>query len=563
MNRAKKNNQSGRSVPGKNLGYVGIRHAFGDCFLCALPDGLNYGACGMVAGSPNRVSSSDVVPWTAMSRSISIGLRALCMVVRMMVMASATFILPRVVMFPKISFRSRTAFRMACSAKLFVGSMIGYLRKVKSSFFKGDQPLADVVGFVVRQRRVPVQFTKSFEDIFSAGTVCFNGQNGVLTMQGNRILNQFFHREQEAFGIRMFLQSGVEKFLDITKEMYQTFLFGECSDLVPVSVPEVGNQDAMVKCAQMINDNLGAPALVDVEKGNERIGENPEPVAFPPGFVGMHESVVRQGLFKSIVKRLAPLGHVLVKADQGGVRKLQVAETFQRAPGIVVGAFDLMAHERGLGSNIRADESVGYFVFAPTVYDMLAVGTPVVAVDKACGGKFAVLKVFLNMFGGMVAGRNSFAAADRTAVKINVERFVDHFRIGAGMPLMSDRSSTFCGTFRRIFLLIFGKRGLKCVGQFFLEMLRFLFKFFDVFLKLLELMIGEIHGELKRIDPVAKILAFRQNALRFLAVKEYAEFAKGAIWTFCPASVRILWLRPTHVAFPMVNRFSECFLCTI
>jgi len=433
----------------------------------------------------------------------------------------------------------------------------------KEFVFKGDQPLADVVGFVVRQRRVPVQFTKSFEDIFSAGTVCFNGQNGVLTMQGNRILNQFFHREQEAFGIRMFLQSGVEKFLDITKEMYQTFLFGECSDLVPVSVPEVGNQDAMVKCAQMINDNLGAPALVDVEKGNERIGENPEPVAFPPGFVGMHESVVRQGLFKSIVKRLAPLGHVLVKADQGGVRKLQVAETFQRAPGIVVGAFDLMAHERGLGSNIRADESVGYFVFAPTVYDMLAVGTPVVAVDKACGGKFAVLKVFLNMFGGMVAGRNSFAAADRTAVKINVERFVDHFRIGAGMPLMSDRSSTFCGTFRRIFLLIFGKRGLKCVGQFFLEMLRFLFKFFDVFLKLLELMIGEIHGELKRIDPVAKILAFRQNALRFLAVKEYAEFAKGAIWTFCPASVRILWLRPTHVAFPMVNRFSECFLCTI
>ena len=55
---------------------------------------------------------------------------------------------------------------------------------------------------------------------------------------------------------------------------------------------------------------------------------------FPPGFVGMHESVVRQGLFKSIVKRLAPLGHVLVKANQGGVRKLQVAETFQRAPGV-------------------------------------------------------------------------------------------------------------------------------------------------------------------------------------------------------------------------------------
>ena len=136
MNRAKKNNQGARRVSGEILGRVGIRHVWTDCFPCSLPDGLNYGACGMAAGSPNRASNSDVVPWTAMSRSISIGLRALCMAVRMMVMANATFIFPRVVMFPKISFLSRTAFRMACSAKLLVGSMIGYLRKVKSSFLK-------------------------------------------------------------------------------------------------------------------------------------------------------------------------------------------------------------------------------------------------------------------------------------------------------------------------------------------------------------------------------------------------------------------------------------------
>ena len=136
MDRAKKNNQGARSVSGEILGRIGIRHAWTGCFPCTLPDGFNYGACGMVAGSPNRVSSFDVVPWTAMSRSISIGLRALCMAVRMMVMANATFLLPRVVMFPKISFLSRTAFRMACSAKLLVGSMIGYLRKVKSSFLK-------------------------------------------------------------------------------------------------------------------------------------------------------------------------------------------------------------------------------------------------------------------------------------------------------------------------------------------------------------------------------------------------------------------------------------------
>jgi len=76
-------------------------------------------------------------------------------------------------------------------------------------------------------------------------------------------------------------------------------------------------------------------------------------------------------------------------------------------------------------------------------------------------------------------------------------------------------------------------------------------------------MIGKIHGEFKRIDPIAKVLAFRQNALRFLAVKKYAEFAKGAIWAFYSVSVRILWLRPTHVAFPMVNRFIERFLYTV
>ena len=94
-------------------------------------------------------------------------------------------------------------------------------------------------------------------------------------------------------------------------------------------------------------------------------------------------------------------------------------------------------------------------------------------------------------------------------------------------------------------------------------MIRFLFKLFDAFLKLFKLMIGEIHGEFKCVRTFTQILTFRQNALRFLAVKKYAEFAKGAIWTFFPASVQILWLRPTHVAFPMVNRFSECFLCTI
>jgi len=73
----------------------------------------------------------------------------------------------------------------------------------------------------------------------------------------------------------------------------------------------------------------------------------------------------------------------------------------------------------------------------------------------------------------------------------------------------------------------------------------------------------DIITESERINPSAKILAFRQNAFRVLAVKKDAEFVKGTVWAFYSVSVRILRLRPTHVAFPMVNRFSECFLYTV
>ena len=94
MNSEKKNNQSERSVPGKILWCVGIRHVWTDCFFGALPDGQNYGACGIVVGNPNRLSSSGVVSLTAMSRNISMELSAFFMKFRMMVMASSMFKLP-------------------------------------------------------------------------------------------------------------------------------------------------------------------------------------------------------------------------------------------------------------------------------------------------------------------------------------------------------------------------------------------------------------------------------------------------------------------------------------
>lgn len=382
-------------------------------------------------------------------------------------------------------------------------------------------------------------------------------------MQKNRIFYKFFKLEKEAFCIRMLFKSGFKKFLDIAQQMHQTFLLGGSSDLIPISVVKVTDQNAVVKCSQVIDGDLGTPAFVDIEESNKRIGEAPEPVAFPTGFIGMHEWVVRQGLLKSIVKWLALPGHVLVKADQSGVRKFQVAKTFQRASGVVVGAFNLVAHKRGLGANIRTDESVGDFVLAPAVNNPLAVGTPVITVCKARGDEFPVFKILLDVFGGMIAGRNSFAAADRTTVEIDILGFVDHFRIGTKMSLVSDGSSAFGCAFRRVSLFIFGKGILQGIGQFFFELRVVIFKFLDAFLKLFDLMIGKIHGEFKRINPVAKILAFRQNAFRILAVKKNAEFAKGAIWAFYSVSVRILRLRPTHAASPMVNRFSECFLYTL
>jgi hypothetical protein len=83
MNSAKKNNQGARRVPGKSLECVGIRHVWTDCFSRVLPDGQNYGACGIVVDSMNRSSSSGVVPLTAMSRNISIVLSILCSIVLM------------------------------------------------------------------------------------------------------------------------------------------------------------------------------------------------------------------------------------------------------------------------------------------------------------------------------------------------------------------------------------------------------------------------------------------------------------------------------------------------
>ena len=134
MNNAKKNNHSTSNAAGMKTGGASSCHALRKLFFGASVKGGNQGACGMGPESPNRSSNSWVTPLVAIEQSISTGLKARCMEVLMMVMASATFVLPCEVMLPKMSFRNRTEFLIPCSARLFVGSIAGCFRKTKSSF---------------------------------------------------------------------------------------------------------------------------------------------------------------------------------------------------------------------------------------------------------------------------------------------------------------------------------------------------------------------------------------------------------------------------------------------
>lgn len=108
----------------------------------------------------------------------------------------------------------------------------------------------------------------------------------------------------------------------------------------------------------------------------------------------------------------------------------------------------------------------------------------------------------------MIARRNIVAAAMRTAVKVDVNGFVDQFRLTAEPSRMTDRGSAFSGIFRGLFLFVFFEWSLERFGKFSFKMRFFVFKFFNPLLKFLELMVGQIHGEFKFINAFAKIFAF-------------------------------------------------------
>lgn len=93
-------------------------------------------------------------------------------------------------------------------------------------------------------------------------------------------------------------------------------------------------------------------------------------------------------------------------------------------------------------------------------------------------------------------------------------------------------------------------------GQCLEKMILFIVKLFGVFLKLLDQVMGEIHGEFKRIDSTAKIVASIQNAFQFLAMKNHAEFMEETIRISYPIPAKILCLFPTHATRPKIKRFT-------
>ena len=92
------------------------------------------GAWGMAGGIPNCPRSSRVTPSVRMVFSTPAGLSIFNRAVRMTVMIRDTFILPCPHLFPNMIFLKMTELRSPCSDLLFVGSISGYLRNVKSSF---------------------------------------------------------------------------------------------------------------------------------------------------------------------------------------------------------------------------------------------------------------------------------------------------------------------------------------------------------------------------------------------------------------------------------------------
>jgi hypothetical protein len=61
--------------------------------------------------------------------------------------------------------------------------------------------------------------------------------------------------------------------------------------------------------------------------------------------------------------------------------------------------------------------------------------------------------------------------------------------------------------------------------------------FFDSFLKLYYLTVGEVHGKVKLVNSAAEIISVSQNTFRRIAIKKYTELV---------APAAIAWIQQIH-----------------
>ncbi|MDD5598653.1 MAG: hypothetical protein PHV82_11970 [Victivallaceae bacterium] len=116
MTNTKKNNHGPRTSSDVKNGMKLSCLALGELFFGVLVVDEVHGACGMFTGSPNCFNSLEATPFVMTFFNILTGFRPLNRAVRMIVIARATFVLPRAVIFPKVIFRKITAFLIFCSA---------------------------------------------------------------------------------------------------------------------------------------------------------------------------------------------------------------------------------------------------------------------------------------------------------------------------------------------------------------------------------------------------------------------------------------------------------------
>lgn len=201
-------------------------------------------------------------------------------------------------------------------------------------------------------------------------------------MKKYSILKQVFGLCKEVFCFR---DKGFvfEQISDVTQQMDKAFLFAKSFDQTKVRTPEVTYNDTVVP--KVVNNDFRTSAFVNMEESDIRVGEYPEPVTLPAGFINMHKWKFGQRLFQSFVCRSSLFSKLMVKSNQRSRYYFQSAQVFQYLQRTVIGSLSLITDISCFSSGIRPDKSVGNFVITPAVNNVFTITTPVVGVPRKAG----------------------------------------------------------------------------------------------------------------------------------------------------------------------------------